>query len=188
MADTIKERYADLVLFFQTWIPLQLPNANLYLVGQSSPRPVNPVIAFNPMSSIEYMGRDERRVDNLGAEILRGQRNVTCDLFGFSESASRFDGEDNAWDMLQTLRMSLSHPDVKDLLTAINCSVVDEGTITDVSETLETTNEPRAMMQLIFSTVIIQTIDSGQIETVNGSGALTSDSSDFDIDLSVTLP
>lgn len=188
MADTIKERYADLVTFFQTWIPLQLPNANLYLVGQSAPRPANPVIAFNPLSSIEYIGRDERRVDNLGNETLRGQRTLTCDLFGFSDSASRFDGADNAWDMLQTLRMSFNHPDVKDLLTAINCSVVDEGTITDVSETLETTNEPRAILQIIFSTVIIQEIDSGQIETVSGSGALTSDNSDFDIDLSVTLP
>ncbi len=185
-ADDIKQRYADLVQFFQTWIPLYLPSANLYLVGQSAPRPNNPVIAFNPLSSIDFIGRDERRVTAEGVETLRGQRTLTCDLFGFSDSSSRFDGADNAWDMLQTLRMSLGHPQVSDLLTAINCSVVEEGTITDISETLETTNEPRAMLQIIFSTVIIQTIDSGEIDTIGGAGTLTGSNSDFEVDIPVS--
>ena len=188
MSDTIKDRYADLVKFFQDWIPIYFPNVNLYLVGQSAPRPKNPVIAFNPLSSIDFIGQDERRIDEGGNETLRGQRTLICDLFGFSESASRFDGEDNAWDMLQTLRMSLAFPAVHDMLSAINCSVVDEGTVTDVSETLETTNEPRAMLQITFSTVIIQDIDSGAIETVNGVGTLIGSIRDFDVNISVTKP
>jgi len=180
----IKEKYADLVEFFQWLIPLYLPNANMYLQGQSAPRPENPYVSFSPMSSIEVVGVDERRFEDSTTEILRGQRILTCELEGFSDSESRFDGNDNAWDMLQELRFALSYPEVIEKLTSINCRIVEEGVVSDSSLTLNTTNEPRAVWSFTVSTVIVQTIDSGAIETVNATGNI--EATDGDIAVSVT--
>jgi len=183
----IKEKYNELVTFFQTWIPLYLPDANLYLVGQNAPRPENPYIAFEPIVDIDYMGNDETRIDEFGAETLRGQRYLTCNLYGFSDAETRFDGEDNAWEMLQELRFSLRYPDVVLLLKAINCRVVEEGIVENNSETLNTTNEPRAVLQIVFSTVIVQDIDSGEIATVNAEGTIeTPAGNEIISDISVT--
>lgn len=185
----IKAKYNELVLFFQTWIPLYLPNANLYLVGQNAPRPENPYIAFEPIVSIDYMGNDETRMDSEGNETLRGQRYLSCNLYGFSDSETRFDGADNAWEMLQELRFSLRYPDVVELLRGINCRVVEEGVVENDSETLNTTNEPRAVLQIVFSTVIVQSIDSGEIATLNAEGTMTSPTGDDIIsDITVTKP
>lgn len=185
----IKAKYNELVVFFQTWIPLYLPDANLYLVGQNAPRPANPYVAFEPLVNIDYMGNDELRIDDAGAETLRGQRYLTCNLYGFSDAETRFDGEDNAWEMLQELRFSLRYPDVVLLLNEINCRVVEEGIVENNSETLNTTNEPRAMLQIVFSTVIVQDIDSGAIETVNAEGTMTPPTGgEIVSDISVTKP
>ena len=90
----IKDKYAELIGFFQWWIPTYLPNAGFYLQGQAAPRPANPYVSFNPLEEIDTVGLDERRIDSLGNETIRGQRLITCGLEGFSDSSSRFDGSD----------------------------------------------------------------------------------------------
>lgn len=184
----IKEKYAELVGFFQYWIPAYLPSAGLYLMGQSAQRPPNPYIAFNPLSSIDVVGIDEHRINpTTGVEHFRGQRTVTCDIFGFSDSETRFDGGDNAWEMLQELRFSLCYPPVIAALSAITCRTLDEGVVSDVSQTLNSTNEPRAMLQIMLSTVINQEVDNGDIENVNAEGELFGpDGKIVDVDISVS--
>ncbi len=179
--DPIKQRYWDLVDFFRWMIPTYVPTSSFLLVGQRGPRPPNPMIAFQPISSVERVGMDERRVDDLGVETLRGQRRIVCDLFAFSDSESRFDGEENAWDMLQAIRTALGFPEVVERLNSISCRVLDEGVVTNVSETMNTTNEPRAYLQITFSTAILQSIDSGQISTVNTSGQLQGSNSSLGV-------
>ena len=183
--DPIQEKYAQLVDFFQWWIPQYLPLAGVYLVGQNAPTPEAPFVGFLPLSSIDYVGQDERRIVD-GLEILRGQRRVTCDLFGFSDEKSRFDGEENAWDMLQALRFSLGFPEVVDKLSEITCRVIDEGTVVDISETKNTENQPRSNLQITLSTVIIQYINSGVIETINTQGSLSLTNGQKTVDVTAT--
>jgi len=184
----IKEKYTQLKEFFQWWIPAYLPGKGLYLKGQSAPRPPNPYIAFSPLDDVEMVGLDERRFDSQGNEILRGQRIITCSLEGYSDSGTRFDGGDNAWEMLQELRFSLCYPEVYDRLTSINCRVIDPGTVDDSSETLNTTNEPRASLTCTLSTVIVQSRDNGAIEIVNAEGDLEASNGTKQADVSVTKP
>ena len=184
--DPIKQRYSDLVTFFQDWIPTYAPNANLFLIGQNGPKPDNPLIAFSPISTIDFVGQDERRVVQ-GQEVLFCHRKITCELFGFSDSDSRFDGDENAWDMLQALRTSLSFPEVVEKINGIGCSIVDEGVVQNISETLSTTNEPRAVLQFVLSTLIIQNIDSGQISTIAGIGEYSSPANQYNSGYSVSI-
>jgi hypothetical protein len=184
----IKAKYNELVAFFQWWIPTYLTSAGLYLEGQSAPRPVNPYISFNPLDEIDEVGLDERRMDSLGNEILRGQRIVSCSLEGYSDSSTRFDGSDNAWEMLMELKFSLGYPEVKAKLSEINCRVVDVNSVDNISVTLNTTNEPRASFSFTLSTVIVQSIDNGNIETVNATGVIEGVFNDIQVDISETKP
>ncbi len=184
----IKQKYAELVGFFQWWVPEYLPNAGLYLQGQSSPRPANPYVSFNPLEDVEVVGIDERRISSNGDEALRGQRIITCSLGGYADSTSRFDGSDSAWDMLQELRFSLGYPEVRGQLSLINCRVLDEGTVTENSITQNTTNEPRANLSFTLSTVIVQDIDSGEISTINGSGNIISPNGSVSANFTATKP
>jgi hypothetical protein len=184
----IKQRYADLVAFFQWWVPTYLTGVNLYLQGQAAPRPANPYISFNPLDDVEVVGLDERRISTPTLEVLRGQRKITCRLEAYTDSTTRFSGVGNAWDMLQELRFSLGYPDVAAKLSAINCRVIDEGSISNASETLNTTNEPRASMSFVLSTVIVQTIDNGSIEIVNGTGTISDTIGDIPVTFSAIKP
>ena len=185
--NVVKEKYNELVGFFQEWIPATVPNVNLYLLGQGSPRPENPYVAFRPITSVDTVGLyDERRIDDNGNETLRGQRYITCDLFAYSDAPTRFDGADDAWSILQELRFSFCYPATLALLDKITCRVLDEGQVVDLSETLSTTNEPRAQLQFRLSTVINQSIDSGAIETVNAQGEIFGGNNPLELDISVT--
>ncbi|TDI74603.1 MAG: hypothetical protein E2O82_03730 [Betaproteobacteria bacterium] len=185
--DPIQAKYAELVELFNWWIPAYVPDANTFLVGQSTAKIPNPCVAYNPIVSVDFVGHDERRVID-GNEVLRGQRTITCDLYGFSDSATRFDGEITAWDMLQALRFSLGFPEVVERFGSVNCRILDEGTVSNVSQTLNTTNEPRAVLQFMLSTVIIQSIDSGVIENIEGSVTLQGSTEEFDSNYSVSKP
>ena len=184
----IKAKYNELVAFFQWWIPTYLPSAGLYLEGQSAPRPANPYVSFSPLDDIDEVGIDERRVDSSGNEILRGQRVVSCSLEAFSDSSTRFDGFDNAWEMLMELKFSLKYPAVHAKLSEINCRVIDVNSVDNISSTLNTTNEPRASFSFTLSTVIVQSIDSGNIATVNATGVIEGTNNDIQIEISKTKP
>jgi len=184
----IKEKYSQLLAFFQWWIPTYLPDAKLYLEGQSAPRPENPYVSFNPLDDIEEVGLDETRYDEGGTEVLRGHRIVTCTLEAYSDSETRFDGFDNAWEMLQELRFSLGYPDVYERLSEINCRVLDRDTVDNVSVTQNTTNEPRASFSFTLSTVIVQNIDRGAIESMNGTGIVEGTNNSIPAEFSATKP
>jgi hypothetical protein len=187
--NVVKEKYNELITFFQEWIPATVPGVNLYLIGQGSPRPENPYVAFRPITSVETVGLyDERRIDDNGIETLRGQRYITCDLFAYSDAPTRFDGTDDAWSILQELRFSFCYPLTMELLRNITCRVLDEGQVIDLSETLNTTNEPRAQLQFRLSTVIEQTVDNGEIKTVNAQGTIEGSNNPVTVDVSVTKP
>lgn len=178
----LKARYTDLVEFFQWWIPEYLPDANLYLIGQSAPRPDNPYISFNPLADVDTVGTDELRYDDTD-EYLRGQRKITCSVYGFSDSSTRFDEDPNAWEMLQELRFSLTYPAVREQLTAITCRVLEEGVVTNTSSTTNTSNEPRAQWEFVLSTVIDQSVagEYGEITSSNSEGTV----SEISLDVSV---
>ena len=185
----IKTRYNDLKEFFQWWLPLYLPGKEIYMIGQSAPRPPRPYIAFNPIVNVEFVGNDERRFDPVtGNETLRGQRLITCAVFGYSDSETRYDGGDNAWEMLQELRFSFRYPDVAARLSSINCRIVEEGDVLDTSQNLNTTNEPQAQLQFELSTVIVQDIDNGAIETINAEGTIKGPHTDIVSNISVSKP
>ena len=186
----VKQKYNELVNFFQNWIPSTVPGVNLYLIGQASPRPANPYVGFRPITNVEHVGLlDERRFNSDGTEFLRGQRYITCDLFAYSDAPTRYDGNDDAWSILQELRFSFCYPNTVALLDNINCRVLDEGQVIDLSETLNTTNEPRAQLQFRLSTVMNQTVDNGEIRTINATGEITGSNQDpIDLTVSVTKP
>lgn len=185
----IQTKYGELLSFFQFWIPAVLPAANMFLIGQAAQRPSNPYISFNPMKAIDYIGNDERRIAANGDETLRGQRMVTVELFGYSNSSTRFDGTTSAWTMLQELRFSLRYPNVCAELSSRVLRVVDEGEVLNVSQTLNTTNEPQASLTIMLSTVIVQSVDNGEIITINGSGTMTgSDGNTIGSGITVSKP
>ena len=184
----IQQKYDELLAFFQWWLPLYLPNVTVYLEGQSAPKPANPYVAFNPLADIDEVGLDETRYTETGGEVLRGQRVVTCTLKAYSDSETRFNGQDNAWGILQELRFSLGYPDVYAKLSEINCRVLDRETVDNVSTTMNTTNEPRANFTFTLSTVIVQDIDRGQIATVNATGSMQGSNNILPAEFSATKP
>jgi hypothetical protein len=185
----IKEKYNEIKDFFLVYlIPTYLPGVNSFLVGQSAPRPENPYVSVHPMVQIDTVGIDEVEIDENGEELLVGRRTVVCDLYGYSDAETRFDGNTTAWEMLQELRFALGYPDTRIQLSQINCSVQDEGTVLDTSENLNTTNEPTGIWQVTFNTTICQSVDRGAIETVNGSGVYEGPEKDLDVTFSVSKP
>jgi len=185
----VKDKYDELLKFYQTWIPKTLNGINIYLVGQAAPRPENPYVSFNPIVSVESLGlQDERRFNDDGSEYLRGQRYITSELYAYSDAPTRYDGLNDAWSILQQLRFSLGFPQTERLLDEITCRVVDDGEVQNVSQTLNTTNEPRSQLQIKYSTVIKQDIDSGEIKTINEEGTIDGTWNPYTLNISVTKP
>ena len=166
----LKQKRLELNTFFSEWIELILPGMNTYYMGQNAPRPALPYIAYQPIANIDTVGFDERRVDDLGVETIRGQRIISCEMIAVSDANSRWDGTDDAWSILQELRFSFEYSEVIDLLSAIACRVVDQGTVSDVSQNLNTTTESRAALSFTLSTALIQSVDSGEIASINVVG------------------
>ncbi len=178
----LKDKYNELKDFFFVYlIPTYLPSSGMFLLAQSSPRPPNPYVAVNLMSQIEADGEDENIMDDEGNQQRKGKRIITVDLYAYSESSTRFDGETNCWEMLQELRFALGYPETRLELNQINCSIRDEGTVLDSSTYLSTTNEPSAHLQVTLNTTICQDIDSGAIENVNISGSMSGLVRDFGV-------
>jgi hypothetical protein len=185
----VQAKYDELLSFFQFWIPEVLPGIPFLLVGQAVQREANPYITFDPMKSIDYVGNDERRINPVtGIETLRGQRVVTVELFGYSDSTTRYSGANNAWSMLQELRFSLRFPAVYEAMNTRILRVLDEGQVMNVSQTLNTVNEPQASLQIELSTVITQTIDNGAVETINATGSTTGATGAIGSGFSVSKP
>jgi len=185
----IKQKRSELTAFFQNWITTELPGMNIFYMGQGAPRPPLPYVAFRPVTNIDTVGFDERRYDSDGNETLRGQRVITCDLIACTSADSRFDGTDDAWSILQELRFSVEYDHVGNALNDIACRDLDEGTVTDISETVNTTNESRAQLTFTLSCAILQTPDSGEISTINAEGTgISPDGSTITQNISVTEP
>jgi hypothetical protein len=166
----IMERYTDLLTFYQEWVPKIAPETTVYVMGQAAPRPPLPYIGFRPIAKIERVGFDEHRIAKDGTETLRGQRIITSLFTAYTDSKTRFNGFDTAWALLQELRFSLGYPWVYEELSSKCFRVLDEGEVENTSETLNTTNEPRATWAFTLSTAIAQPIDSGEILTINAEG------------------
>jgi hypothetical protein len=184
----LKQKRTELNTFFSEWIELILPGMNTYYMGQNAPRPELPYIAYQPIASIDTIGFDERRVDDQGNETLRGQRVISCEMIAVSDATSRWDGTDDAWSILQELRFSFDYSEVIDLLTAIACRVLDQGTVSDISQNLNTTTESRAALSFTLSTALIQSIDSGEIASINVEGTASVSFGTKTVSVSVEKP
>ena len=182
--NVLKQKRTELNTFFKDWIELILPGMNTYYMGQNAPRPALPYIAYQPIANIDTVGFDERRVDDQGTETLRGQRVISCEMIAISDPSSRWDGDDDAWSILQEMRFSFDYPEVIDLLSAITCRVIDYGTVTDLSQNLNTATESRASLGFTLSTAIVQSIDSGEIASANVLGSVSGNS----VSISVSKP
>jgi hypothetical protein len=182
-------RYNELLGFFQSWVPTY-GQCDFFLYGQAAPRQNKPYVTANIMSNVEMVGTVERRKDPItGAEKLRTQLNVVCDLFAFTNSSDRYTTaveENTAWAIMQELKTSLRYPVVYDMLTAITCRLLTEDTVVDTTQLLSTTFEPQATCSITFSTVVGVAIDNGEIATINAEGTMDATNNDKIIDVSVT--
>jgi len=184
----MQARYNELLAFFQYWVPLY-GQCDFFLYWQAAPRQNKPYVTANIMSNVEMVGTVERRIGDTGAEFLRTQLNVVCDLFAFTNSSDRYTTaveENTAWAIMQELKTSLRYPDVYDRLTAITCRLLDEDTVVDTTQLLSTTFEPQATCAITLSTVVESAVDNGEIATVNAQGTIVATHNDQIIDISAT--
>lgn len=77
----------------------------------------------------------------------------------------------NAYDMLTRLRASLGLPSVQAQLRAADIAVIEEGSITDLSEVVEDTLISRASLDVRMRTLSVLTEYQGYITQVSGASA-----------------
>lgn len=157
-------------------------NLEVVFADRSTPRPDAPYIAFKILTGLNKIGAldeivREKLIDVGPPEVfeslkVKGSRQFTVSITCVGKASEDEDDEDwvRGMDIASQLQNSLDLPSVHEVFRAANLSVVVDNAITNADEFLETDVEPRAVYDIIFSTMLVTEDDAGRIETVKFQG------------------
>lgn len=144
------------------------------------PRPNIPYFTIKLLSGPTKKGSFDSQihVPNTDKFIVAGERQYTLSIKGFGEACL---------DALSDLQTQFDIPTYVERLTQdADIAIVDYGTITDVSELLETSIEKRWNMDVVFNTSVNYEFEPGVIETAHVEGKVKEDDGDeHDIEINI---
>ena len=143
-----------------TWATANVPSTMpvIYLYN-NSPRPTVDYVTLY-IASVVQIGRDwiQGPLDNTGSSIDVGDREFTLNLQAYGGDPLT---------VLENLRSSLQNPSVLDSLKTNGIAYVNWFPITDTTTLIDSRFEQRASLDLLFRIAQNQTINVGNINTVN---------------------
>ena len=123
-------------------------------------------------------GHDEKYTDPTdGRTVVRSHRNFTVRIEAVGQPVGPRDDLDRllrATDMLQAVEMSTDTNSTISRLDRLGVAIVDEGDVLDISQFMETENEPRAVLDMIFRARFDQVDDPGYFDTIEFEGEFDS--------------
>jgi len=177
--NNIQERYNSLRRIL---VPLVRDGVGVecIIAGQNAPRPALPYCSLAIMDAIDELGTYEKRISEDGEEYSHITLELQVDVAVFTDSGTRFEDTKNyAFTVLEAIKSRLNRPDTTSLLNSENIVYVNGGLISSSSTILNTTFEPKAICTLIFRSSVIETYDSGDIESVGGLGSYKNSNGDI---------
>lgn len=126
---------------------------------QNAPRPDLPYCVINILSNVKIGLRDEQReINDLNEATYCGTREATVEVQFFG---------DDAFQNAQLLQAAFSKQGVLETFRDADMAIVDDGDVTDITTSLDSQFEVRAILDPIIVRYLIETtVDVDTIETV----------------------
>ncbi len=137
---------------------------------QSGPQPRPPYCTLRIDGPRRLGGADELRQEAAGEDVRQlvvGQRELTVQCQAFTAGTN---GLATARELLTKAQVRLSLPSVRDQLSEVGLTVIDEGNVQNVSTVLETKWQGRAALDVRFGCADSAHERAGSIETVEFEG------------------
>lgn len=184
--DVIVAKYAEIREVVQRWLEDVTDYPSIF-AEESSPRPDAPYTAFKFLTSLQKIGAVDEQIPATSSRAykIRHFRQFTLSIQAFGR---RDDDEYiSAGAILSHVQNTLDVPTVAEVFRDIGLSLVSEGSVTDISQELDTEVEPRAVLDIIFNVCFETEDDPGVIESVAVRGLFDLDGDgDPEIDSGVT--
>lgn len=175
----IKERLNEIQGAILAWLQEQA-DFPVIIADQSDPRPDETHLSFKLLTSlIKLGGMDETIMDTAtGIMTLRGFREFTVAIEAVGNPVGPDEDLDDmirATDILNAVQLSIDLPSTRAYFDSFNVAIAEQGSVTDISQLLETEKEPRALLEVVFRARFDISDTPGYFDKVAMSG-------DFDAD------
>ena len=137
------------------------------IAGQNAPRPDPPFVSLKITAGSQKVGAlDEKVYSTARASFVqKAKRRLTVQITAFGSAADNA-APVRALDIIEDIRVHIDNPVGHDILRSAGLSVMGDTNITDLTEALETTWLPKAILDLNMLTTFLVDYDPGSIETV----------------------
>ena len=175
----IKERFNEIRETLLEFLQEQA-DVPVVIAEQSDPRPDEAHLSFKVLTNLIKLGsKDERLMDTAtGKTTLRAHREFTVAIEAIGKPVGPDDDLEDmvrATDLLDAVHMSLDFDTVRSKFDEIGLAIVNEGTVTDISQIMDTETEPRALLEIVCRARFDLIDEPGYFDKLQVSG-------DFDTD------
>ncbi len=175
----IQERFNEINTVILEWLKEQA-DFPVVMAESSDPRPDETHLSFKMLTNLIKLGAKDERIINktTGKVTLRAHRQFTVAIEAIGNPVGPDEDLDDlirATDILHAVHISLDQITVRDKFNAADLAIINEGTVTDISQLLETETEPRALLEIVLAARFDITDNPGYFDTVELTG-------DFDTD------
>jgi len=128
------------------------------MADHSDPRPKGPHVSFKLLSNLSKIGALDERVpvyndanEHTGTFKIRAHREFIVSIEAVGSPVGPSDDLEDfvrATDILNAVHLSLDLTKTRNIFSEGNVAIYDEGSVTDISQILETETEPRALLEL----------------------------------------
>jgi len=158
---------------------------SVVMSDHSDHRPEGPHFSFKILSDINPIGgSDEETMEKdsngnaTGRMVIRAHREFTVSIEAVGKAVGqrgKLKDFVRATDMLNALHLGVDTPTVRARFQEKNIAINDKGTVSDISQFLETETEPRALLEMFCSTRIDIVDEPGYFDSAEVSGSVDTD-------------
>ena len=175
----IKERFNEIRETFLEFLQEQ-GDVPVVMAEHSDPRPDEAHISFKLLTNLIKLGsKDESIADKTTGKVtLRAHREFTIAIEAVGKPVGPDDDLEDmvrATDLLDAVHMSLDMASVRSKFDEIGLAIVNEGSVTDISQIMDTETEPRALLEIVCRARFDLIDEPGYFDKMQVSG-------DFDTD------
>ncbi len=175
----LRERFNEIRKVIRKWL-VEQTDMSVVFAGHSDPRPDEPHVVFKLLTNLVKLGSKDETFMNktTGLVTLRAHREFTVSIEAIGKPVGPDDELEDlvrATDILDAAHLSLDLDTVRARFDAIGLAIVDEGSVIDISQLLETETEPRALLEIVFRARFELLDNPGFFEKVQMSGEFDTD-------------
>ena len=175
----IKERINEIRSTILTWLQTQT-DFPVVFADSSDPRPDEAHVSFKILTNLIKLGSQDEKFINptTGAVTLRSHREFTVAIEAVGNPVGPDEDLDDlirATDILNAVHLSLDLDTVRGVFDLIDVAIVNEGTVTDISQILETETEPRALLEIVFRARFDTIDEPGYFDKIELQGEIDTD-------------